>query len=259
MPSPQTLRSRGATATFTGDTVVIERAGERVTIPLRVIRTIGAAEGHARTVEITLTDAVVHTIAANNPTAAATFVTAVGDALPPTRDERGSTLVRTESTPAGAPLFAGRRSLALFVVGVAVYLAYVVYLVVAHGPSTLFGAVLGLFPLGLGALAAYQTVRHLYVKAVLRRRGVTVQARSTGMVGRKKSVYVFTDAEGHTHRYESGLHTDTLEVAYDPTNPKRMASATPLLLEIPRVILMVLFTALFLAVGVGAVFGPVLP
>ncbi|WP_406324899.1 hypothetical protein [Streptomyces niveus] len=257
MPSPQTLRSRGASATFTGDTVVIERATERTTIPLRVIRTIGAAEGHPRTVEITLTDAAVHTIAANNPTAAATFVTSVSDALPPQRDERGSALVRTEAS-SEPRLFARRRSLALFLAGVAAYLAYVGYLVAAHGPSTLFGAVIGLLPLGLGGLAAYQTVQRLYVKAVLRRRGVTVEARSTGVRG-KKSVYVFTDAQGHTRRHESALHADILQIAYDPTNPKRMASATPLILEVPRVILMVVFTGLFLAVGVGAVFGPVLP
>ncbi|MET9553441.1 hypothetical protein [Streptomyces sp. NPDC006645] len=257
MPSPQTLRSRGTTATFTGDTVVIERAEERTTIPLRVIRTIRTAEGHARTVEITLTDAAVHTIAANNATAAATFVTGVGDALPPRRDERGSALVRTEASSAPR-LFTRRSSLALFLAGVAAYLAYVAYLVVSHGPSTLFGAVIGLLPLGLGVLAAYQTLQRLYVKAVLLRRGVTVEGRSTGMRG-KKSVYVFTDAQGHTRRYESALHADILQIAYDPTDPKRMASATPLILEIPRVILMVLFTGLFLAVGVGAVFGPVLP
>lgn len=259
MPSPQTLRSRGVTAAFLGDTVVIERAEERITIPLRVIRAIRAAEGDSRTVEITLTDAVVHTIAANNPTAATAFVAAVAAALPTRPDERGSALVRTEAVSAGLPLFASRRSLALFVTAVAAYLAYVGYLVAAHGASTLFGAVIGLLPLGLGALAAYQTVERVYNKAVLRRRGVIVLARSTGRLGKKKSVYVFTDAEGHTRRYESGLHADTLEVAYDPANPKRMASMVPLILEIPRVILMALFTALFLAIGVGAVFGPVLP
>ncbi|MFD7514032.1 hypothetical protein ACFV85_04400 [Streptomyces niveus] len=245
-------------AAFLGDTVVIERAGERVTIPLRAVRAIRAAEGDSRTVEITLTDAVVHTIAANNPTAATTFVRAVAAALPARPDERGSALVRTEAVDAGPPLFASRRNPVLFVGAVLGYLAYVTYLGVAHSPLAIFGAVIGLLPLGLAVLAAVQTVTRLYDKTVLRRRGVVVLARSTGRLG-KRSVYAFTDAEGNARTYRSGLHADTLEIAYDPTNPKRMASMTPLVLEIPRVIVLVLFTALFGVVGVGAVFGPLLP
>ncbi|MFD4695997.1 DUF3592 domain-containing protein [Streptomyces niveus] len=246
------------TATFLGDTVVIERAEERITIPLRVIRAIRAAEGRSRTVEITLADAVVHTIAANNPTAAATFVAAVAAVLPTPPDERGSALVRTEARPASSPLFSSRRTRFLFVVTVVTYVAYAGYLTVVHGPSTLFGAVFGLFPLSLGVVGAIQTARHLYDKAVLRRRGVIVQARTTGGFG-KRSVYAFKDADGTSRKYRSRMNADVIEVAYDPVNPKRMASVTPLLLEIPRMILMTLFTALFVAVGVGAVFGPVLP
>ncbi|MFE3249300.1 hypothetical protein [Streptomyces sp. NPDC059209] len=48
---------------------------------------------------------------------------------------------------------------------------------------------------------------------------------------------MLTDTDGNTHRHRSGLHADTLEVAYDPVNPNRTASAVPLVLEIPRVVL----------------------
>ncbi|MEU0952186.1 hypothetical protein ABZ353_07450 [Streptomyces niveus] len=246
------------TTTFLGDTVVIERAGERTTIPLRVIRTVRAAEGRSRTVEITLADDAVHSVEANNTTAATAFVAAVAAVLPTRPDGRGSVLVRTEPSAAGPPLFASRRNLVLFVTAVLGYLAYVTYLGVAHGAPAVIGAVIGLLPLGLAALAAVQTVTRLYDKTVLRRRGVIVLARSTGRLG-KRSVYAFTDAGGNAHQYRSGLHADTLEIAYDPANPKRMASMTPLVLEVPRVIVLVLFTALFGAVGVGAVFGSVLP
>ncbi|MFC8824898.1 hypothetical protein ACFT9I_06000 [Streptomyces sp. NPDC057137] len=258
MPSPQTLRSRGVTATFHGDTVVIERAEERATIPLRVIRSVRAAEGRSRTVEITLADSAVHTIAANNSTAATAFVTAVGAALPPTPDERGSALVRTEPLAATPRLFSSRLTLALFTATVVAYLAYLGYIAVVHTPWAIFSAVVGLLPLGLGLVTAGLTVRHLYIKAVLRRRGVIVQAVDTGMSG-KKSVYTFTDAEGNAHEYRSGLHADTIEVAYDPRNPERKASVTPLLLEVPRVLLMVLLAGGFTLLGAISVLSPVLP
>lgn len=100
----------------------------------------------------------------------------------------------------------------------------------------IIGAVLGLFPLALGSVGTFMSVKHLRDKVVLRRRGVTVKALSAHKL-HGRSEYRFIDGEGHKRTFKSSLNTGRLKVTYDPRNSKRMAASILLLLAVPVTVL----------------------
>ncbi|MFI7235303.1 hypothetical protein [Streptomyces cyaneofuscatus] len=213
-----------------------------------------------RTVEIVLTDDVTHELRADNTTSATVFAAAVTAGLPVERDPRGSGLVRTKKlrAPEVPPLFTDRRVRSAVLCGAVAYCGYLVHLAVAHSAVLIIGAVLGLFPLVLGSVGTFISVKHLCDKVVLRRRGVTVEALSTHQL-HGRSEYRFTDGEGNKRTFRSALNAGRLEVTYDPRNPKRIAVSTSLLLAVPVTVLKLAITLSLVAVGAVAAFSPVIP
>ncbi|MGW4228927.1 hypothetical protein ACWEF9_06495 [Streptomyces sp. NPDC004980] len=260
MSSSQIVRGRGATATLRKSAVIVDREQVRTTVPLEVIRETRVVGRRGRTVEIVLTDEITHELRANNATSAQAFAAAVNAGLPVERDPRGSGLVRTKRlrAPESPPLFTGRRLPSAVLCGAVAYCGYLVYLGVSHSAVLIIGAVLGLFPLILGSVGTFTSVKHLCDKVVLRQRGVTVEALSAHKL-HGRSEYRFTDGEGNKRTFKSALNTGRLQVTYDPRNPKRMTASTSLLLAVPVAVLKLAVAFTLVAVGVVAAFSPVIP
>ncbi|MCX4482724.1 hypothetical protein OG890_01985 [Streptomyces anulatus] len=260
MSSSPIVRGRGATATLRKSAVIVDRDQVRTTIPFEVIQEARVGGRRARTVEIVLTDGVTHELRANNASSATAFAAAVSAGLPVEPDPRGSGLVRTKRlrAPEAPPLFTDWRIPSAVLCGAVAYCGYLIYLGVAHSSELIIGAVVGLFPLVLGSVGTFMSVKHLCDRVVLRRRGVTVEAVSAHKL-HGRSEYRFIDGEGSKRTFKSALNTGILEVTYDPRNSKRMAANIPLLLAVPVTVLKLAVALGLVAVGVVAAFSPVIP
>ncbi|MEU9678364.1 MULTISPECIES: hypothetical protein [Streptomyces] len=262
MSSSQIVRGRGVTATLQKSAVIVDRDQVRTIIPFEVIQETRVGGRRARTVEFVLTDGMTHELRANNATSATAFAAAVNAGLPVELDPRGSGLVRTKRlrAPEAPPLFADWRMPSAVLCGTVAYCGYLIYLGVAHSSVLIIGAVLGLFPLTLGSVGTFMSVKHLCDKVVLRRRGVTVEALSAPKL-HGRSEYRFIDGEGNKRTFKSALNTGRLEVTYDPRNSKRMAASISLslLLAVPVTVLKLAVALSLVAVGVVAAFSPVIP
>ncbi|MCD9904444.1 hypothetical protein LUR56_39110 [Streptomyces sp. MT29] len=262
MSSSQIVRGRGVTATLQKSAVIVDREQVRTTIPFEVIQETRVGGRRARAVEIVLTDGMTHELRANNATSATAFAAAVNAGLPVELDPRGSGLVRTKRlrAPEAPPLFTDWRIPSAVLCGTVAYCGYLIYLGVAHSSVLIIGAVLGLFPLALGSVGTFMSVKHLCDKVVLRRRGVTVEALSAPKL-HGRSEYRFIDGEGNKRTFKSALNTGRLEVTYDPRNSKRMAASISLslLLAVPVTVLKLAVALSLVAVGVVAAFSPVIP
>ncbi|MER6021822.1 hypothetical protein [Streptomyces anulatus] len=260
MSSSPIVRGRGATATLRKSAVIVDRDQVRTTIPFEVIQEARVGGRRARTVEIVLTDGVTHELRANNATSATAFAAAVSAVLPVELDPRGSGLVRTKRlrAPEAPPLFTDWRIPSAILCGAVAYCGYLIYLGVAHSSELIIGAVVGLFPLILGSVGTFMSVKYLCDRVVLRRRGVTVEAVSAHKL-HGRSEYRFIDGEGSKRTFRSALNTGILEVTYDPGNSKRMAANIPLLVAVPATVLKLAVAMGLVAVGVVAAFSPVIP
>ncbi|MFF5184205.1 hypothetical protein ACFY30_10520 [Streptomyces sp. NPDC000345] len=205
----QILDGRGVSAGFDSDAVHITRSGRRVDIPLAAVREVRAAG--ARVVEIVLTDGTAHRVEGANPTATAAFAAALTAVLPEERDPAGGARFTDTRTPPDRFLHG---IMALLAVLALAYVGYAVWVALTHGTRVL-GVIVGILPLGAGAVLLVSGVAEALRRIVLGRRGITVLAEAVGKEG-KKTVYRYTDADGEVHRYACRRTLQRIQLAYDP-------------------------------------------
>ncbi|MFI9118644.1 hypothetical protein ACIGW0_04420 [Streptomyces bikiniensis] len=219
--SPLVLRGRGdAVLRFTGAAVTLGRTDGEHHIPLAAIEGV-YAEG--RSVEIELvapveTEPVVYRVEDVSEAAATAFADAVEAALPDQVAEvDGSTLVTHRPPVAPAPR--GHRT-KLLVAGIAVpVLALDVFLGVAGRPEHAATFWLALLVTAVGGYLAFFMGQGLYRMWHLPRNGITVHARLSHYTN-NTGVYRYTDTTGASHTYTDRMGGNTVELAYDPRDPK---------------------------------------
>ncbi|MGW7313922.1 hypothetical protein [Streptomyces sp. NPDC054865] len=193
----------------------------RTEIPLAVVQEARTDGGHH--VEIVLTDGAVHRVDGGNPTAAATFVTALTSALPERRDPAGSARVTvTPLTPPAEPEKTRRPFDWVRATLLAVLLAYVgntIGVVVAYEAGAILFPLVAVIPLVLGAALQFSAVQQTHAHLALKRRGITVPAhyRSRGKDG--ASWYTYTSADGVRHLARGNNLGQVTRVVYDPKSP----------------------------------------
>lgn len=221
--------------------LVLEQDGTRRRIPLPAVAEVQVdPSGRAATVVLTApdgTEATTYRVAGANAASVTAFARAVNGVLPArppgAQLADGAELVEVLDAPAGPrgvdPLFA------LIVVACAVpvigYLAGLVQLIAVGRWFGLALYVLGVKPLLFGAAGIVMGAHALYLRAVLRRRGVSVVARP-GNTSAGKMRCRFTDAEGVTRSVEvnsASIVVDrAVHLTYDPAKPSRAVGRLPL-------------------------------
>ena len=237
-----TLRGRGGTARLERESVVLDRAGIRLAIPLDAIDTVHVARGRRPTAEIQLNSAAteaapttVCAISSRRTEEVEAFAHAVNAALTQ-RDEAenhidGAALVRAEKLPftprpqRGAFLSTGEWWASsiltcLFVLGLLLPLP------AADGRlAQLWTAV---FPwLAYGCVAARGTWRATVTWWLLHRHGVTTVATCVGYhpapdpTDPGTVLYSFTDTSGIPHTFERTGYSSAPDkrISYDPARP----------------------------------------
>lgn len=226
--------------------LVLEQDGTRRRIPLPAVAEVRVdPSGRAATVVLTApdgTEATTYRVAGANAASVTAFARAVNGVLPArppgARLADGAELVEVLDAPADPreparqgvdPLFA------LIVVACAVpvigYLAGLVQLIAVGRWFGLALYVLGVKPLLFGAAGIVMGAHALYLRVVLRRRGVSVVARP-GNTSAGKMRCRFTDAEGVTRSVEvngASIVVDrAVHLTYDPAKPSRAVGRLPL-------------------------------
>ncbi|WP_345664795.1 hypothetical protein [Streptomyces venetus] len=133
------------------------------------------------------------------------------------------------------------------------YLATVITVAVLGEPMQWMVPALGVLPLAAGVLLVVGMIRELRKWVSLRRHGVTVTAVWSGYKSKKRR-FVFADAEGTQHEFLSRHHLAAeIQVTYDPRDPRRTYSPMPLLPRVIETVGGVIFTGVFLALGIALV------
>jgi hypothetical protein len=237
-----TLRGRGGTARLEHETVVLDRAGIRLVIPLDAIETVHVARGRRPTAGIRLNSAAtgaepatVCAISSRRTEEVEAFAYAVNAAVPQ-RDEAekhidGAALVRAEKRPLtprprrGAFLSTGQwwawsTLTCLFVLGL--------LLPVSAGDRRLAQLWAAVFPVfACGCFAARGTWRATVTWWLLHRYGVTTVATCVGYNPAPDPndpgtvLYSFTDTSGTPHTFNRTGHSSAPDkrISYDPARP----------------------------------------
>ncbi|MEV7523898.1 hypothetical protein [Streptomyces sp. NPDC091371] len=214
-----------------GAETVLEGGGLRLVdprapteIPLAVVQEARTGGGHH--VEIVLTDGTVHRVHrvhGGNPTAAASFVTALTAALPERRDPAGSARVTvTPLTPPAEPEKTRKPFDRVRAILLAVLLAYVgntIGVNVVNEAGAIILPLVAVIPLVLGATLQFNAVLLTQVHLTLRRRGITVPAHFTNRGKDGASWYTYTSADGVQHRARGNNLGPVTRVVYDPKSP----------------------------------------
>ncbi|MCX5337516.1 hypothetical protein [Streptomyces sp. NBC_00140] len=237
-----TLRGRGGTARLEHETVVLDRAGIRLVVPLDAIETVHVARGRRPTAEIrlnsTATEAeptTVCAISSRSTEEVEAFAYAVNAALPQGDEAEkhidGAAFVKAEERPfaprprRGAFLSTGEwwawSTLAcLFVLGL--------LLPVSAGDGRLAQLWAAVFPgLAYGCVAARGTWRATVTWWLLHRYGVTTVATCVGYRPAQDPtdagtvLYSFTDTSGTPHTFERAGDSPAPDkrISYDPARP----------------------------------------
>ncbi|MEU6086900.1 hypothetical protein ABZ865_08820 [Streptomyces sp. NPDC047085] len=220
-------------AELEADRIRILRGRERTEIPLAAIQE--ARVGGERVVEVVLTDGVTHRVEGGNPTATAAFVAAVNDGLPDEREADGSTLVRTEATPADPAL----RWIGLLLAAVALgYIGFVIWAGAAHGVGGVVLALIAGVCALIGLLNLITAAIATFDRVVLARRGITVRAvRNAGTnVTREGALYTYTGADGSAYSRRFKRKTAGIHVVYDPEDLFRVRETFALFEVILRLV-----------------------
>ncbi|GLF94981.1 hypothetical protein [Streptomyces yaizuensis] len=237
------LRSRKGSVRLESTGLLLELDGVRRRIPLRAVATVRAAASGRSAVTVVLTaphgaDPVTYRVGAPNDASATAFADAVNTRLPArTADEppvNGSDLV--EILADAAPKRRGAWSrpsewdlVIILLVGVLAlpvlaYLAGLVHLIATGEWFRLLIYVLGVKPLLFGGFGLGAGLHALYLRALLRLRGVSVLAQP-GKSSSGKLTCRFTDASGAARTVEvddASLVVDgQVPVVYDPRNLSR--------------------------------------
>lgn len=238
-PQSLTLRyGRSDQISLEDGTVSLAQGGVRRRIPLAAVEEARVSNG--RTLEIVLTTtpggvATTYRFTSRHLAALDVFRDAI-NAARPRRDENtpradGDSLVEVAPREAGVRLRDDMRRVR-FLIGVVLYLAGLVLMFVAgDGDAVLYWA-FGAVTLA-GVAAASETVKGLWLRIGLRRRGVTVMA-TYELSGDCENPYRFTDTHGVEHRIPIGFQTrshqcpEQMRVTYDPSRPERAATVLPL-------------------------------
>lgn len=221
------LQGRGATILSSEqDGLVLERPGEKLTIPTGAIARVHA-EARSVTVELralTGTTPSLYRIEDVSAAAAVAFADAVNALLPdPVEDVDGSALVGRRTLTA-TWLETYRRRVKQVVLG---YLGGVLALAVttalvgdertamAGAVFTVMLGVMAALPLWFGAM----DLGSWFHETRLRRHGVTVVA----MQADAPMSYRYTDSSGTTRVISAPSHAPSVQVAYDPQDPSNAA------------------------------------
>ncbi|MEU6347952.1 hypothetical protein ABZ896_01330 [Streptomyces sp. NPDC047072] len=242
------LNGRGVSARFDSGKVRVERSGQQVEIPFRAVREVRTVG--ERVLEIELADGSAHRVEGGNPTATAAFAGALTAVLPRERDPEGAAVVTEAEPTRDWFLYASMAGLGALALG---YVGYVVWVALNHG-SRVLGVLLGLLPLLAGIIMPLTGISEVVRRIVLSRRGITVLAEAVGKDG-KKTVYVYTDAEGETHRYTCKRSLQRIQLAYDPGGRVGAAHADWLPFVVGRVLVLIVGGLFWLFVGGAMVFG----
>lgn len=237
------LHGRGGTAFLERETVDLDRAGIRLSIPLDAIRTVGVTRDRYTTAEILLNSTVarakpatVCAISSRNAEEVEAFARAVNAALPQ-RDEAerridGAALVtagerpctswtRHRTLPSPGQWWAGATLTCLFALGLLPPLS--------AGDGRLAQLWATLFPVfAFGCFLARGAWRATVTWWLLHRYGVTTVATSVGFRSGPSEdrtvgtvVYAFTDTGGTSHSFERSGHPGAPDkrISYDPARP----------------------------------------
>ncbi|MFE5713873.1 hypothetical protein ACFQ7J_24020 [Streptomyces sp. NPDC056501] len=246
------LRGSGAAVLrFEGGAVNLGRPGATHDIPLAAIELVHA-RGRTVAIELTAPDGVepaTYRVEDVSEAAATAFAEAVNTALPArTEAVDGSALVTTYTHAAPAPRFPRRTALAIGaavpVVGLDVFLGMAGRLEYAltFWPALLVvvtGAYLG-FTMGQGLYRMWYLPKH----------GITVVAQFSHYTNNTK-VYRYTDTGGASHTYSNNVGGQTVELSYDPRNPKVAVHQEGLYVRC----MMVLMTFVACGIGGGGLYG----
>ncbi|WP_225803540.1 DUF3592 domain-containing protein [Streptomyces sp. NK15101] len=211
------LRGSGsAVLRFAGGAVTLGLPDKGHHIPLAAIAVVHA---RGRTVEVELTapngaEPVVYRVEDVSEAAATAFADSVNDALPEEEAYDGAELVTTRAVEAAAPR---RWPLAI---GAAVpVLALDVFLGAAGGARSAGLFWPALLVVAVGVLLVHVMGRGLYRMWHLPRHGITVVAEFSHHTNRTR-VYRYTDTRGASHTYDHNVGGASVEVSYDPRDPK---------------------------------------
>ncbi|MEU0685398.1 hypothetical protein [Streptomyces uncialis] len=235
---PLTLRSgRSDRISLEDGALSLTQGAVRRRIPLTAVEEARTPDG--RTLEIVLTAAPSRAAATYRFTSRyqatlAVFRDAVNAARPP-RDVHtprvdGESLVEVVARE-GAVRLRDDMSRVRLLIGVALYLAGLVLMFVAGDEDAALYWAFGAVPLA-GVVGSVRIVKGLWLRIVLRGRGVTVMAEHE-LSGDGKNLYRFTDTHGVEHRVPIGFdtqshqHPERLRVTYDPDRPGRATSVLP--------------------------------
>lgn len=237
-----TLHGRGGTARLEPETVVLDRAGIRLVIPLDAIDTVHVARGRHPTAEIRLNSAApraepatVCAISSRRTEEVEAFAYAVNAAVPQ-RDEAerhidGAALVRAEKHPftprrqreaflSTGEWWAWSTLTCLFVLGL--------LLPVSAGDGRLAQLWAALFPVFVCGCAAARGTWHATVTWwLLHRYGVTTVATCVGYSPAPDPtdpgtvLYSFTDTSGTSHTFRGAGYSSAPDkrISYDPARP----------------------------------------
>jgi hypothetical protein len=242
-PAPKTmLRGRGGTAHLRRESVVLDRAGIRLVIPLEAIESAQVTLDRRPTAAISLNSTAtsaerttVCTISSRNTEEVGAFVNAVNAALPQ-RDgaERrvdGAALVKAQERPLTPkrerlPIMSPAEARAC--AGFACLFTLGLLPPALAGDGHLARLWTGGFPaVVMGCVIAHGTWRATVTWWLLHRYGVTTDARNASHYPRSDVnhpgtvVYAFTDTSGTSHTFErtGPASAPDKKIAYDPARP----------------------------------------
>jgi len=237
------LHGRGGTAFLERETVELDRAGIRLSIPLDAIRTVSVTRGSRTAAEIRLNSTVARAepttvcmISSRNTEAVEAFARAVNAALPQ-RDEAerridGAALVtagerpwyswtRVRTLPSPGQWWARATLTCLFILGLLPPLS--------AGDGRLAQLWAGLFPwFAFGCFLARGAWRATVTWWLLHRYGVTTVAANAGFrsgppddPGNGTVVYEFIDTRGTSHHFDRPGRSGAPDkrISYDPARP----------------------------------------
>ncbi|OKH94150.1 hypothetical protein AB852_16155 [Streptomyces uncialis] len=237
-PQPLTLRSgRSDRISLEDGAVSLTRGAVRRRIPLTAVEEARTPDG--RTLEIVLTAApgraaTTYRFTSRYAATLAALRDAVNAGRPP-RDVHtprvdGESLVEVVAREAAVRLRDDMPRVRRLI-GVALYLAGLALMLVAgDGDAVLYWA-FGAVTLA-GVVGSVKIVKGLWLRIVLRGRGVTVTAEHE-LSDDRKNLYRFTDTQGVEHRVPIGFdtqshqHPEQIQVTYDPNRPGRATSVLP--------------------------------
>ncbi|MDV5145568.1 hypothetical protein R1T08_15450 [Streptomyces sp. SBC-4] len=224
MTTPPSLVLRGSGVTvlrFEGGAVNLGRATETHDIPLAAIELV-RAEGRAVAIELTAPDGVEPTayrVEDVSEVAATAFAEAVNASLPArTEPVDGSALVTTYTRTATPAPRVSRRTVLGIATAVPV-LALDVFLGVAGRLEYALMFWLSAVVAAVGGFLVLTMSQGLYRMRYLPKHGITVVARFSHCTNNTR-VYRYTDTEGISRTYTNNVGGQTVELSYDPRNPK---------------------------------------